>query len=126
MVAETEMASGKTVAANSPGRRQRLTYWLSVYSDVMWVVATLAACLLGDHLQQCRQFILEATTVDDKIEESMLEQELTPLEAFGKVLLDRFFDHAWARKTDQGSRLCYVEITKHSEARGNTAERGIC
>ncbi len=45
----------------------------------------------------------------------MVKNEFTPLETFREIFLDGFFDHSWACKTNQGSGLCNIKITKHSK-----------
>ena len=75
--------------------------------------------------QRARDGRLQLASIDDEIDEAVLEQELAALEPFGQLLADGLLDHARTGETDERARLGDVQVAEHREARGHAARRRI-
>jgi glycine hydroxymethyltransferase len=68
-----------------------------------------------ERVRSSRRRRLELGAIDDDVQESVLQQELTALEPVREILADRLLDDAWPGEPDQCTRLGDVEITQHGE-----------
>src|SRR5450755_908510 len=62
---------------------------------------------------------------NDRVEESVLQQEFGALKSIGQRLADGLLDHARAGETDQRAGFADIQIAEHGEAGGDATGGGI-
>ena len=81
--------------------------------------------LFPAEIDQSADFAAEIFSMDDHINETMLQEKFRPLKAFGKFNSDRLVNRTRAGKSDQGIGLGNDNITQHGKARRDSACRRI-
>ena len=75
--------------------------------------------------KRLNQVDLHVLTLNDRIQKTVLQQELRPLKTFRQLLPDCLLDHPRSGKSDQRPRFGDIQIAKHREARRHAAGRRI-
>ena len=75
--------------------------------------------------EELLQSLFHGTSLDYRIDKTVLQKELGTLETFGQFLTDGLLDYAGAGKSDQGVRLCKDYVAEHGEAGRYTARRRV-
>src|SRR5580704_10653178 len=65
--------------------------------------------------------LLKLLALDHGVDHAVSQKELGALEPFGQLFLNGLLDHPGPSEPYQCSGLCYVDISKHCEARGYAA-----
>src|SRR2546423_921203 len=79
----------------------------------------------GHMAQQLAHSALEISAMHNRVEHSMIEEELRRLKAVGQVLPKGLFDDAWSGEPDHRAGLGEDSITKHGVTRAHASGRGI-
>ena len=85
----------------------------------------VAGRLVPQHFEENGQPIFEVSSIDDEVEEAVLQHKFCALKSWRQVLADRFTDHAWTGKPDQRIGLGNIKVPKHSVRCRNPARRWI-
>src|SRR5438270_11234813 len=76
--------------------------------------------VLAHEVERVQDEISQVLSFDNRIEHPVFEQELGALKTFRQLLFYCLLDHARPGETDLRSRLGYVEVAEHREARSNS------
>src|ERR1700678_2006583 len=80
----------------------------------------------GHHKVECAdQVAFQVASSNDRVQHTVLQQKLRPLESFWKLLSNRLLDDARACEAYQGAGLGNIEVPQHSKARGHAARGGV-
>ena len=77
------------------------------------------------HFQNLSQYFLHLIPGYDSINKSMLKKKFCSLKSFRQLLSDRLLDHTRTGKSDQSSRFCKNNISKHSKTCCDTSRSWI-
>src|SRR5258708_6867948 len=84
-------------------------------------VAAEVRMLIAKKLERLRDVGFHVAALDDRVEESMLQQKFAALEALRQLLADGLLDDARAREADECAGLGDVQVAQHGETCGDSA-----